>query len=120
MKPYNYQTTDIFRNLNGLQIDKLYKYSLGKLFYKCKNCQCPDSLKDFFISNNSVHAYNTRNANMPHLYVRRTNYYNNSFMSNAPKMWYLLNNDPTRANILVCNSLGLFSKRLKKYLLNLD
>ena len=111
-KPYNYPTGDLFINYKVLNVRKLYNLYTGKLMYRWITGQTPKALNNIFVANNNVHNYPTRNAEGPHLFVRRSNVLCKSFLIEAPKLWLSLPLD-----IKNCNNIKLYSKRLKNYLL---
>ncbi len=69
----------------------------------------PQYLRDMFITNNSNHSYNTRNATQLRVTITRTAYYYRSFTVSGLNLWNSLPN-----HIKECTS----SSSLKWYLYN--
>ena len=108
-KPYNHPTDELFKELNILKLNSMYKLSLGKLMYNV----IPISLSEMFTLNHNVHHYNTRNSAGPHLFARHSAIYCKSFIMEAPKFWLHLTPE-----IKSCNNIGLFNKRVRQFLIN--
>ena len=74
-------------------------------------------MRTLFTNNDEVHGYNTRNSEMPHLFTMRSTPYSQSFLYNSIKLKFKLKREK-KLDIFNCNSMGLFVKNLKKYLLD--
>ena len=60
-----------------------------------------------------IHHYNTRNADGPHRVGAKSEIVNKSLLIQAPKYWLIFPNE-----IKNSNNIKLFTKRLKRYLIN--
>ena len=114
-KQYNSPTAELFKELNILNFDKLYKLYLCKLMFRFITDDLPNSLKTMFILNNNIHNYNTRNRNEPHIQINKCTPYCQSFLHKSPIEWLTVNDDIKNSNNKI-----LFNKRLKRFLINLD
>ena len=114
-KPYNYPTKDLFTEQKILSFEKLYKLNLGKYVFRTVTGLVPKGMDNILIINNNLHQYNTRNSNCPHMFSYKSVAMNQSFFVKSIKLWLGL-----PQNLRISHSLPLFSRNLKKYLLNLD
>ena len=64
---YNAHTEPLFIRNKILKIDDLYKFELSKFMFDCINCILPTPILEYFINNATIHAYHTRQINVPHV-----------------------------------------------------
>ena len=57
---YNAHTEPLFRNLNLLKLDDMFKLNMLKTYYKFKNGNLPDYIMSMFSNVDASHGYNTR------------------------------------------------------------
>ena len=57
----------LFQNLKLLNIKEIYIYCVQILMYKYHHELLPSVFSDFYVQNNSVHEYHTRQENMLHV-----------------------------------------------------
>ena len=72
----------------------------------------PNTFNNMFTLTNQIHSYNTRNSNCFYVFPCRTNIRRFSIRFRGPQFYNSLNQE-----IQNCESVGLFSKLLKKCLL---
>ena len=65
-------TDPIFAELKILRISEIYVYSLQLLLYKYHHMLLPGIFADIFVSNDSIHGYNTRQAHLLHVPIFRS------------------------------------------------
>ena len=108
---YNSETSSLFRRLNILKFDDVYRTQLCKMMYKVRHDLLPQTVSDLFTVNSSIHTYNTRHRNDPHVQHRQSNQLARSFLHRGPKYWLEL---PS----IISSSLSIFSfnRRIKKYM----
>ena len=58
--------------------------------YKNVRDELPNALKYLFRMNYDIHNYYTRRSTGPHLFMRKTTIYCNSFLMESPKLWLKL------------------------------
>ena len=62
---YNAHTDPLFKQLNILKINDIYKLSALKFYYKYSKAQLPRSFHGMFNPVSQSHTYQTRNCNVP-------------------------------------------------------
>ena len=67
-----YHTLPLFQNLKLLNIQEIYIYCVQILMYKYHHDLLPSVFSDFYVPNNSVHEYHTRQENLLHVPLIRT------------------------------------------------
>ena len=65
-------TLPLFQNLNLLNIKEIYIYCVQLLMYKYHHDHLPPIFSDFYVQNNLVHDYHTRQENLLHVPLIRT------------------------------------------------
>ena len=74
-KFYFEHTKPLFQKLKILNIFKINDYLSCLFIYRFKHLQnLPEFFNGYFIQNNEVHHYNTRNSNKLHVNYSRTDY----------------------------------------------
>ena len=81
--------------------------------YKLNMKQLPLPFIDMFIKNYSIHNHFTRQASSYHLPLNRTSFAQKTFVFTGSKLWNSFSND-----IKESNSIYIFKRRLKTFLLN--
>ena len=112
-QPFDAPSKPLFRQLNLLNIDEVYRYQVGKLMYDNKNQYINMSVELQLVEN--THSYHTRsrtNQNYTFPYTR-TNIGQNSLQFVGPKIW---NDIPLE---IKNSSKFVFKKKYKGYILGL-
>ncbi len=74
-KSYSDHSEPIFKDLNILNIFKINDYLTALFMFRYHHLNnLPEFFKDYFVTNNQIHHYNTRNASKLHKCYKRTNY----------------------------------------------
>ena len=68
---YCSHTNILFKHLNVLPFKKLLFLRIGLQMFKYEYGQLPDALNMFFVTNRSVHNYNTRNKDKHHTAIAK-------------------------------------------------
>jgi hypothetical protein len=110
---YRENTESSFKQLNTMNINATYQFQLGKLLYRYFNNILTTSLRDIFVSNFDIHAYNTRGQLNAHMSNIRLSVVKNSFLHQGPKFWSEIPN-----KIKYSNSMAIFRNKLKYFLLH--
>jgi len=108
---YNATAHPIYKLLHILPLNLLYKHQMGKLMYLHSKHLLPPPIQKLFITNQAVHAHNTRHLNDPHIAQHRTYKITSSFFHKAPEFWYKI-----PQYIKNCKSKNSFCTNLTKYL----
>ena len=98
-----------------LHPEYLYKLNLGKFVFQSVTGNIPESLQNIIVLNNTIHNYETRSANSPHLFEFKSSIMKNSYIVQSIVLWLKLSSDVTS-----CRNLSVFAKKLKAYLLHSD
>ena len=69
---YNSHTDPIFKKLNILKVDDIYKLTALKFYYKYNNNLLPKSFHGIFTSVMPSHAHDTRQRNTPRINIPKT------------------------------------------------
>jgi len=88
---YNAHTAPLFNKLRIMKLNDLYEFHLGKFVYGLYNNLNPEPLQDFFITNNEIHEYNTRNQKNPHTRLHKTMVTARSIFSKSYMIWKNVN-----------------------------
>lgn len=83
-------TSELFIRAGILKIYDVYKKECLKISFRYVNGTLPMPLTKFFQTNNAIHAYNTRQADRPHIQRFRYSTYRNSFIHQGPTLWACL------------------------------
>ena len=110
---YNYNTSEIYKKLNILQIEDLHKLAIYKFMYRYHHNTLPNKLGLIFNRNNEIHNYNTRHSNDPYKQRKLTAKATQSISYKGPNLW---NNLPL--NIKQSKTIYSFSTKIKKMLNN--
>jgi len=107
----------LYKKFNTLPITKLHQFQLLCLIHKfLYNRSClPLVFNNYFIQNNSIHNYNTRNKHNLHLSSVHSEYGKRSIKFKASNLWNKL-----PENLKNITSLPAFKKSLRIFLLNAD
>ena len=121
----------LFKNLEILRVDDVFKFHVSKFIYSCINGSTPKNFENWFTLNHTVHNYNTVSntiINMSNLFeivnVEKTNNLHNvgGRLDNygakllkvlGPKIW---NNIPLE--IRKSKNIFLFKLHLKRHFIN--
>ncbi len=109
---YNSSSGPLYKKLNILPLNLLYRMHLGKLMYLYDNNQLPLPLQNKFVRNRDIHGHNTRSRNRPHVDSRNSSITSKTFIHKAPQFWYNLTPVLTQAK-----TVKSFITRYKKELL---
>ena len=112
---YNDHTAPIYKALNLIKIDDMYKLQLGKFMYQVNNNNLPLPIMSLFTSNAEVHDHFPRQRNNLHFRHRRTAHANKSVTYMGPTVW-----QDIPQIIKLKPSLKSFSNAYKKYLVAND
>ena len=113
---YNAHTEPIFKKLNILKIDDIYKLTALKFFYKFQNNNLPTSFHGIFSSELPSHTYNTRQRNTPRYQTPKTVLAKSTIRFKIPE---LIKQIPSCIlEKISTHSLQGFSQYTKKYFLN--
>ena len=69
---FNAPSTPIYKQLGIPKFNDIAKIQMCKLMYSYNIGSIPESMKSLFVRNSSIHSYNTRHSNEPHVVARRT------------------------------------------------
>lgn len=106
---YNEHTAPLFKDLNLLRLNDLYKLNVGKFMYKMTHNKLPLPIKHTFIQNQEMHNHNTRQG--VHIKYRRTKIASNQISHKGPEVWL---NIP--ADIQTAKTINQFKSKYKKFL----
>ena len=70
-KPYNYHTSQLFKQSNILKFNDLYEYEVCRHIHDSIGGRLPKPLLKVYSPNSTIHSYNTRQRNYPHTASRR-------------------------------------------------
>ena len=104
----------LYKSAKILKFEDVVKVEMLKLMYEFSLNILPIPLMKLFHVNQDFHNYNTRHARDPHLNIFRYKIVSESFLFRGPFYWSKLPQD-----ISSSKNKTLFSKRLKKYILNM-
>ena len=65
-KPYNYHTSQLFKQSNILKFNDLYEYEVCRHIHDSIGGRIPKPLLKVYSPNFTIHSYNTRQRNYPH------------------------------------------------------
>ena len=109
--PFLSPSAPLFIKMSILPINETIFLETAIFMYKMFNNLLPVAFKEFFICNNQVHTYNTRNAQNIHLPFNRTLVTQSSIFYHGTIIW---NNLPPL--LKDCKTLSQFKRLLKKQL----
>ena len=110
-------TEPIFKRLELLKVEDIFKLQINKFIFKCLNNTAPINFENWFTKRTEIHNYNTRSSvvdnystnNLYYSYVRTT-YGLKQIKVNGPRIWNSLPND--MRNI---TSLPVFLRQVKNF-----
>ena len=105
-----------FSEFSFLSIYSIYKYELIIFMYKYHKDLLPKVFKNYFVRNNQIHTYNTRNANKFRTPLFKSCLGQNSFYYNSTKNW-----NETGIRLIdhqKNESFSYYKRKLKTHLLN--
>ena len=104
---FNAPSTPIYKQLGIPKFNDIAKIQMCKLMYSYNIGSIPESMKSLFVRNSSIHSYNTRHSNEPHVVARRTSSISKTVIHQAPKLWLDL---PLQMRNI--NSINYFSSKV--------
>ena len=110
---YLAHTYDLFLANNILPFNTLVQYRIGLIMFKCNFELVPNSLKQMFVSNNSIHAHNTRHRNCIHTFRGNNEFAYRTFTFQSVYLWNII-----LANVSIDVSFLRFKHILKHFLVN--
>ena len=110
---FNAHTSVLFKEQEILNFSDIYLYQIGKFMYLFKRGLLPNYFRDMFTLTGQIHCYNTRNSSLFYILHCRTNFQKFSIRFQGPTFFNSLNQE-----IQNSESISLFGKRLKKFLLS--
>ena len=110
--PFDAHTDNLFRDHQILKFNDIYLFQTAKFMFLYTKGLLPNTFNNMFTLTNQIHSYNTRNSNCFYVFPCRTNIRRFSIRFRGPQFYNSLNQE-----IQNCESVGLFSKLLKKCLL---
>ena len=114
---YNAHTDPLFKKLNLLKVDDIYKITAIKFYYKYKKDLLPNYFKNIFTHEFPIHSYETRQRNIPRPDIPKSLLAKSSIRYAIP---YLLKNLPSSiTDKITTHSIQGLSNYSKKYFLNL-
>ena len=105
---YNDDTNPLFQSLKILNIYQLNTYPTAVFMYSYYHDKLPAFFKNFFITNDALHSYNTRSMSQIHIEFNRTNYGKFSIRYREAVVWNSLSSEIRNINFY-----NLFKKSLK-------
>ena len=113
---YNAHTEPIFKKLNILKVNDIYKLTAIKFYYKFKNNLLPRSFQYIFTSEMPSHAHDTRQRYTPRPQVPRTVLAKSTIRFTIPELVTQMPN--CIIDKISTHSIQGLSNYAKKYLLN--
>ena len=110
---FDAHTGVLFKEQVILKFSDIYLYQIGKFMYLFKRSLLPNYFRDMFTLASQIHSYKTRNSNLFYIPYCRTNLRKFSIRFQGPTFFNLLSRE-----IQNSESISLFGKRLKKFLLS--
>ena len=111
LSPRLAHTAPLFRELNFLPLELLFKFHILVYMFKSKNTMLPQMFLDYFTINKNQINIQTRQSQLYHIPRARTNYLERSILIQGP----LLANKYKEVYIEPC-SIGTFKRRVKSLL----
>ena len=110
---FDSHTDVLFKEHGILKFFDIYFYQIGKFMYLFKRGLLPNYFRNMFTLASQLHSHYTRNCNLYYIPPCRTNIRNFSIRFQGPKFFNSLSPE-----IQNSESIRLFGKRLKKFLLS--
>lgn len=87
-KSYFEHTEPLFKELSILNIFKINDNLTAIFMFRYYHLQnLPEVFENYFVTNNQIHQYNTRNAPKLHKAIKRTNYIKYTLSNKGVDMW---------------------------------
>ena len=80
-------TSQSFRDLKIVKLSELYMYTTAIFMYKIARGHLPEVMNKLFVKNNTIHRYNTRQENMYHLPIYKTDIGNRFVKKQGILIW---------------------------------
>ena len=110
---FDAHTGVLFKEQEILKFSDIYLYQIGKFMYLFKRGLLPNYFRDMFTLASQIHSHNTRNSSLFYVPHCRNNFRKFSIRFQGPKFFNSLSRE-----IQNRESISLFGKSLKKYLLS--
>ena len=110
---FDAHTGVLFKEQQVLKFSDIYLYQIGNCMYLFKRGLLPNYFRDMFTLASQIHSYNTRNSSLFYIPHCRTNFRKFSIRFQGPTFFNSLSRE-----IQNSESISLFGKRLKKFLLS--
>ena len=110
--PWQSHTKQLFIKLELLTVYNINSLQLGCFMYSAVHSLLPAYFKCMFITNTTVHSYNTRQKDDMHQTAYRTNVCKYTVRILGPRLWNSLSD-----NIRQVSSLYQFKSKMKEFLL---
>ena len=108
-KSYLEHTEPIFKELGFLDIFKINDYLTAMFMFRYHHLKnLPEVFENYFVTNNQIHQYNTRNASKLYKCYKRTNYVKHSLSNKGIDIWNSL-----EPKFKGTNSYNVFKKEMK-------
>ena len=116
-KSYLEHTEPIFKELQILDIFKINDYLTALFMYRYYHLKnLPEAFENYFVTNNEIHNYNTRNATKLHKCCKRTNYVIHTLSNKGIDLWNTV--DPKHK---IVKSYNVYKRLIKQhFILNSD
>jgi hypothetical protein len=112
---YNAHTNPLFYDLRLLKIKDIFSVQCAIFFYKFKKNRLPKYFENFFVINENIHGYNTRNRSALHLFQYHYQTTGKCVRFHIPNY---INNLPANVKDKIdTHSLNGFVKYMKMYLI---
>ena len=109
--PRQTPSAPLFKALDILKFDQLYKYNLGILMYKFHHSMLPNTISCMFVTNKDIHQHFTRQFHHLHPPKIASELGRKSFKYTASLLW-----NRTMVAINVNVKIGTFKKHMKSFL----
>src|ERR1043165_7203578 len=110
---YLAHSSPLFKSLNLLSINNLYRHQLATLMYRHQSGLLPSIFKNFFSTNSDLHHYNTRKKQDYQSAIFRIAARSSSVRIMGPKLWNSI--DPSMRS---ARSLSSFKYAFKSLLMS--
>ena len=110
---YRAHSEPLFQKLSILNIYKIYQTQLAIYMYQQTHNLLPQEHLKQFLTNSSLHTYNTRQKSNIHIEYTRTTCRKNTVRMLGPRLWNIL---PTE--VKSAPALPVFKRRLRKLMLS--
>ena len=87
LEHYRCHTGPLFKKHNILNVYDTFKIELGTFMYKHQTNSLPKTFSDYFIKNNQIHKYPTRNANDYSIQKSKKMFSDRSIRRTGPILW---------------------------------